>query len=62
MNTYLVNSVIMHAVNHYELESWDVLVECWSDEDIWSYIEEATSEKEAILLAAQALNAQALKK
>ena len=55
MNKYLVQEVIQHAVDHYEVEGWDILVECWSDEEIWSYIEGAADEKEAIRLAAQAL-------
>ena len=55
MNRQLVEAVIYHAANHYEVEGWDILVECWSDEEIWSWIEGAASEKEAIRLAAQAL-------
>lgn len=55
MNRKLVEAVIEHAVDHYEVEGWDILVECWDDEEIWSWIEGATSEKEAIRLAAQAL-------
>jgi hypothetical protein len=55
MSRKLVEAVIEHAVDHYEVEGWDILVECWSDEEIWSWIEGATSEKEAIRLAAQAL-------
>jgi hypothetical protein len=55
MNRKLIEAVIEHAVDHYEVEGWDILVECWSDEEIWSYIEGAADEKEAIRLAAQAL-------
>ena len=55
MNKKLVEAVIEHAVDHYEIEGWDILVECWNDEEIWSWIEGSTSEKEAIRLAAQAL-------
>lgn len=55
MNRKLVDAVIQHAVDHYEVEGWDILVECWDDEEIWSWIEGAASEKEAIRLAAQAL-------
>lgn len=55
MDRKLVEVVIEHAVDHYEIEGWDILVECWSDEEIWSWIEGAASEKEAIRLAAQAL-------
>ena len=55
MDRKLVEAVIEHAVDHYEIEGWDILVECWNDEEIWSWIEGATSEKEAIRLAAQAL-------
>ena len=55
MNRKLVEAVIQHAVDHYEIGGWDILVECWSDEEIWSWIEGAASEKEAIRLVAQAL-------
>ena len=55
MDRKLVEAVIQHAVDHYEVEGWDILVECWDDEEIWSWIEGAASEKEAIRLAAQAL-------
>lgn len=55
MDRKLVEAVIQHAVDHYEIEGWDILVECWSDEEIWSWIEGAYSEKEAIRLAANAL-------
>jgi hypothetical protein len=55
MDKKLVEAVIYHAANHYEFEGWDILIECWSDEDIWSVIEGAADEKEAIILAAQAL-------
>jgi hypothetical protein len=51
----LIDAVIMHAADHYEVGGWDILVECWEDEDIWKVIEGATSEKEAIRLAAEAL-------
>lgn len=55
MNKQLVDVVIQHAADYYELKGWDILYECWNDEDIWSVIEGATSEQEAIRLAAQAL-------
>lgn len=51
----LIDAVIMHASDHYEFEGWDILVESWEDEDIWNVIDGATSEKEAIRLAAEAL-------
>ena len=55
MNRKLIEVVIRHAIDHYELEGWDILVECWDEEEIWSWIEGAADEKEAIRLAAQAL-------
>lgn len=33
MSRKLVEAVIEHAVDHYEVEGWDILVECWSDEE-----------------------------
>ena len=55
MDRKLVEAVIQHAVDHYEIAGWDILVECWDDEEIWSWIEGAACEKEAIRLAAQAI-------
>jgi hypothetical protein len=52
MNKELVEAVAKHAIRHYEVEGWDILVECWEDQDIWNVIEGATSEKEAIRLTA----------
>lgn len=51
----LIQAVIEHAIDHYEVEGWDILVESWDDEEIWDVIEGAASEKEAIRIAAQAL-------
>ena len=34
MNRKLVEAVIQHAVDHYEIEGWDILVECWDDDEI----------------------------
>lgn len=55
MDRKLVEAVIQHAVDHYEIDGWDILVECWDGDEIWLWIEGAASEKEAIRLAAQAL-------
>lgn len=32
--TELVNHVKQYARDHYEQDGWDILVECWSDEEI----------------------------
>jgi hypothetical protein len=51
----LIDAVIMHAVDQYDVEGWDILVESWDDDEIWGVIESATSDEEAILLALEAL-------
>ncbi len=55
MKKQFIEVVILHAVDNYEIEGWDILVECWSDDEIWDVIKSATSEQEAIELALQAL-------
>ena len=34
----LVNAVRKHALNNYENDGWDYLVECWDDGDILEQI------------------------
>lgn len=36
----LVNFIKQYALDHYEDGGWDVIVECWSDEDIADFLEE----------------------
>jgi hypothetical protein len=55
MNRKLVEAVVQHAVDHYEENGWDIVVECWNDQDVWNVIEGSADEKEAILVAADAL-------
>ena len=55
MKKQFIEVVILHAVDNYEIEGWDILVECWSDDEIWDVIKSAISEQEAIELALQAL-------
>lgn len=46
----MVAAVKKHAEEHYNDGGWDVIVECWSAEDIAKAIEGCTSAKEAIRL------------
>jgi streptomycin 6-kinase len=55
MNRKLIEAVIYHAANQYEVDGWDILIECWTDETIWDVISQATSEEEAIRLAGRAV-------
>ena len=55
MDKKFIEAVILHAVDNYETDGWDILVECWSDDEIWDVIQSATSEEEAIQLALKAL-------
>jgi len=41
--TNLVTAVRQYATENYEQDGWDILVECWSDEEIVEAIGDATS-------------------
>lgn len=45
-----------HANIHYEENGWDILVECWSDDDILDVIGDAGSIEEAIVIISDTLN------
>jgi hypothetical protein len=44
----LVERVKAHALAHYTDGGWDVIVECWDDEDIADAIAPATNFRDAI--------------
>ena len=46
----LIEAVKAHSIDNYEKGGWDVLVECWNDEDIAKYLTESKvkNETEAI--------------
>jgi hypothetical protein len=44
----LVEAVKAHAEAHYEDGGWDVIVECWSDEEIAQQIGRARTVKGAL--------------
>jgi hypothetical protein len=46
----LISAVRKHALNNYETDGWDYLVECWDDGDILEQISDknATTPAEAI--------------
>jgi hypothetical protein len=48
MNTELIAQIKAHALAHYEDGGWDVIVECWSDEDIAETIGKATTLRGAL--------------
>jgi hypothetical protein len=49
----MIEAVKRHAVENYETDGWDFVVECWSDEDILDRIEGAESAEEAIRLVGE---------
>lgn len=44
----LVAAVRRHALDNYERDGWDILTECWGDEEIAKEIGEARTERGAI--------------
>ena len=48
MNAKLIEQVKAYAREHYEDGGWDVIVECWSDEDIAEQIGSARTLNGAI--------------
>ena len=42
--TDLIAAVRRHAINNYENDGWDVLVECWDDGDILERISDANAQ------------------
>ena len=40
----LIQSVRRHAVDNYDCNGWDVLVECWDDGDILERISDANAQ------------------
>lgn len=48
MNEALIAAVKAHAIEHYEIEGWDYVVECYSDEEIAEIIKTARTPAGAI--------------
>lgn len=44
----LVEAVKAHALDNYDTNGWDVVVECWADDEIEEVIVDCTTEEEAI--------------
>jgi hypothetical protein len=44
----LVSFIKAHALAHYEDGGWDVIVECWDDQDIITELGGAETEAEAL--------------
>ena len=43
-----VQEVKDHALQHYEEDGWDIIVECYSDDEIADIIQGCSTEEEAI--------------
>jgi hypothetical protein len=48
MDKVIVEAVKAYAKAHYNDGGWDVIVECWEDEDIADAVEGAKNAKQAI--------------
>ena len=48
----LINAVRKHALNNYENDGWDYLVECWDDGDILEQISDKNATTPAAAIAA----------
>jgi hypothetical protein len=57
--TDLIAQVRVHAVRHYADGGWDVVVECWSDEDIREQIGRARTLKGALAKLAEVIDVYA---
>lgn len=53
--TEIIKDVREHAWKNYEGGGWDILVECWSDEDILQNMGNATTARDAIWAIAKVL-------
>ena len=51
----LINRVRQHALTHYEEDGWDILVECWSTDDILDCMGDAQTFEEAIICISDTL-------
>jgi hypothetical protein len=38
-----------HALTHYTEDGWDILVECWTDEDIAEYFDGCVAYENAVM-------------
>lgn len=52
----LVNRIRQHALTHYEEDGWDILVECWSTNDILDCIGDAQTFEQAIIRISDTLS------
>jgi len=48
----LINAVRKHALNNYNNDGWDYLVECWEDGDILEQISDKNATTPAAAIAA----------
>jgi hypothetical protein len=48
MNNELIAAVKQHAVEHYEQDGWDIVVECYSDAELADIIKRARTAAGAI--------------
>jgi hypothetical protein len=44
-----------HALTHYTEDGWDILVECWTDEDIAEYFRGWKTYEEAVIAISNVL-------
>jgi mannitol-1-phosphate/altronate dehydrogenase len=46
----MLNRIKQHALTHYNEDGWDYLIECWTDEEIESFISNLTYEEAIVKL------------
>lgn len=45
-----------HAIAHYAEDGWDILVECWTDEDVAEELAKHNSYEEAVIAISAVLS------
>lgn len=53
MNDYLINKVREHAITNYDEGGWDIVVECYGDDELAEIIGDARTAKAAIAKVAK---------
>ena len=56
MNSDLIKRIRDHALIHYNEDGWDILVECWTDNDIIDCVGDARTFEAAIIALSDTLS------
>jgi len=55
MNSW-IERIRQHALTHYNEDGWDILVECWTDEDIEAHFRKWKTYEEAVVAISMVLS------